>query len=295
VNNVKRFISLILILIIAVSVSACVSKESSTPSTSPPPASTPVTIDESTSTSSTSSETTTTETTSINKADIIETIEKVEKYEFAAQYSAIPEKDIQVTSKGGFDYSKEEAFWEIISKSGDFVTYSNETVWDDSIYYSALVKQNNRVVQKGEATLTLDEYLEKVLKGRTEIATSEKFKQQLFKGPDPTRNPLYYIRDILSNADSFTASQEGDNYLLTFTFTKEEQITLNSVQKVVKIQGTGKLWIRGDKLPIKGEIEITKATSYAGLEESTTTSNAEITFEIMYEYQPPEWVTKITK
>ncbi|HII66689.1 MULTISPECIES: hypothetical protein [Thermococcus] len=291
----KRFISLILILIIAVSVSACVSKESSTPSTSPPPASTPVTIDESTSTSSTSSETTTTETTSINKADIIETIEKVEKYEFAAQYSAIPEKDIQVTSKGGFDYSKEEAFWEIISKSGDFVTYSNETVWDDSIYYSALVKQNNRVVQKGEATLTLDEYLEKVLKGRTEIATSEKFKQQLFKGPDPTRNPLYYIRDILSNADSFTASQEGDNYLLTFTFTKEEQITLNSVQKVVKIQGTGKLWIRGDKLPIKGEIEITKATSYAGLEESTTTSNAEITFEIMYEYQPPEWVTKITK
>ncbi|ACS90002.1 MAG: Uncharacterized protein XD54_0159 [Thermococcus sibiricus] len=294
-NNVKRFISLILILIIAVSVSACVSKESSTPSTSPPPASTPVTIDESTSTSSTSSETTTTETTSINKADIIETIEKVEKYEFAAQYSAIPEKDIQVTSKGGFDYSKEEAFWEIISKSGDFVTYSNETVWDDSIYYSALVKQNNRVVQKGEATLTLDEYLEKVLKGRTEIATSEKFKQQLFKGPDPTRNPLYYIRDILSNADSFTASQEGDNYLLTFTFTKEEQITLNSVQKVVKIQGTGKLWIRGDKLPIKGEIEITKATSYAGLEESTTTSNAEITFEIMYEYQPPEWVTKITK
>ncbi len=294
-NNVRRFISLILILIIAVSVSACVSKESSMPSTSSSSASTSLTTGESTSTPSTSSETTTTQTININKADIIEAIEKVEKYEFAAQYSTIPESDIQITSKGGFDYSKEEVFWEIISKSGDFVTYSNETVWDDSIYYSALVKQNNKIVQKGEVTLTIDEYFEKVLKGRTETATPEEFKQQLFEGPDPTRNPIYYIRDILSNADSFTASQEGDNYVLTFTFTKEEQITLNSVQKVVKIQGTGKLWIRKDNLPIKGEIEITKTTSYAGLEESATTLNAEITFEIMYEYQPPEWVTKITK
>lgn len=227
-NNVKRFISLILILIIAINVSACVSKESSTPSTNQ------LTTDESTSTPSTSSETTTTQTISINKADIIEAIEKVEKYEFAAQYSTIPESDIQITSKGGFDYSKEEAFWEIISKSGDFVTYSNETVWDDSIYYSALVKQNNKIVQKGEVTLTIDEYFEKVLKGRTETATPEEFKQQLFEGPDPTRNPIYYIRDILSNADSFTARQKEDNYVLTFTFTKEEQITLNSVQKVVK-------------------------------------------------------------
>lgn len=81
--------------------------------------------------------------------------------------------------------------------------------------------------------------------------------------------------------------------LVTFTFTKEERASINSVQKVIMIQGTGKLWLQNN-LPTKGEIEITRTTSYEGLEESTTTSNARIEFEIAYTYQPPEWVAEVT-
>lgn len=280
----KKLSSLILVVLIAVSVSACVSKESSTQSITQ--SSTPPEYP----TASESSNSFTTSQIAVDKEDIIKAIEKVEKYEFTAQYSTIPEGDTQVTSRGGFDYSKEEAFWEIISKSGNFVTYSNETVWNDSIYYSSLVKQDSKVVQKGEVTSTIEEYFEKVLKGRTEIATPEEFKQWLFKGPDPTRNPLYYVRDILINASSVTAVKEGDSYIVTFTFTKEERTSINSVQKVIAIQGTGKLWLQ-DNLPTRGEIEITRTTSYVGLEESPTTLNAKIKFEIIYRYQPPEWVT----
>jgi len=279
----KRLFSLILVILVAVSTSACVSKESSTQSTTQ--ASTPPTSE--------SSNSFTTTQIKIDRADIINAIEKVEKYGFTVQYSTIPEGNTQITSRGGFDYSKGEAFWEIISKSGDFVTYSNETVWDDSVYYSALVKQDNEIVQKGEVTSTIEDYFEKVLKGHTEIATPEEFRQWLFKGPDPVRNPLYYVRDILTNANSVTAIKEGSNYVVTFTFTKEERASINSVQKVIVTQGTGKLWLRNN-LPTKGEIEITRTTSYEGLEESTTTSNARIEFEIAYTYQPPEWVAEVT-
>lgn len=279
----KRLFSLILVILVALSTSACVSKESSTHSTTR--ASTPPTSE--------SSNSFTTTQIKIDRADIINAIEKVEKYGFTVQYSTIPEGNTQITSRGGFDYSKGEAFWEIISKSGNFVTYSNETVWDDSVYYSALVKQDNEIVQKGEVTSTIEDYFEKVLKGHTEIATPEEFRQWLFKGPDPVRNPLYYVRDILTNANSVTAIKEGSNYVVTFTFTKEERASINSVQKVIVTQGTGKLWLRNN-LPTKGEIEITRTTSYEGLEESTTTSNARIEFEIAYTYQSPGWVAEVT-
>ncbi|WP_087037897.1 hypothetical protein [Thermococcus litoralis] len=279
----KRLFSMILVILVAVSTSACVSKESSTQSTTQ--ASTPPT--------NKSSDSLTTTQIKIDRVDIINAIEKVEKYGFTVQYSTIPEGNTQITSRGGFDYSKGDAFWEIISKGGNFVTYSNETVWDDSVYYSALVKQDNEIVQKGEVTSTIEDYFEKVLKGHTEIATPEEFRQWLFKGPDPVRNPLYYVRDILTNANSVTAIKEGSNYVVTFTFTKEERTRINSVQKVIVTQGTGKLWLQNN-LPTKGEIEITRTTSYEGLEESTTTSNARIEFEIAYTYQPPEWVAEVT-
>ncbi|MCO6041169.1 hypothetical protein [Thermococcus alcaliphilus] len=293
----KKFLALMLVLLISVSISACVSKESSTsPTSTPSTSTTQQSTSETSGTSSVPSETTATQTqttTTINKADIINAIEKVEKYGFTVKYSTILEGNTQITSRGGFDYSKGEAFWEIISKSGDFITYSNETVWDDSVYYSALVKQDNEIVQKGEVTSTIEDYFEKVLKGHTEIATPEEFRQWLFKGPDPIRNPLYYVRDLLTNANSVTTIKEGSNYVVTFTFTKEERTSINSVQKVIVTQGTGRLWLQNN-LPTKGEIEITRTTSYEGLEESTTTSNARIEFEIAYTYQSPEWVAEVT-
>lgn len=290
----RKFFSLILVFLIIISLSGCISKETLSPSKSKTPTSTTQpTISESS--TSTSPETTTTEAMmpTLNKEDLINAIESVEKYQFTAEYSTIPKRDTQINSKGGFDFTKEEAFWEITSLSGDLVAYSNEVVWGNSIYYSVTVEQDNKIVQQESTSMTIETYFKQVLQGRTEIKTVEEFKQWLFKGADPTRNSLYYIHDLLSNADSFEVSKEGSNYIVTFTFTKEEMVNLDSIEKHIKTEGTGKLWLE-DNLPIKGEIKIKRTTSYTGLD-STTTTEAIVKFELSYRYERPEWVKKIVE
>ncbi|NJE26799.1 hypothetical protein E3E22_09275 [Thermococcus sp. MV5] len=286
----QKVFSLILVALLVTSISGCISRDTSTsPSVAPTDTQTP---SESTTPSGPQTSTTTpTEAPSINKEELIKSLESVKKYQFTLEYSTIPESDTKISAKGGFDFTKEEAFWEIATKSGDFITYSNETVWDDYIYYSTLVKQDGKLIQKDSQKIRLREYFEKVIKGRTQIATPEEFKEQLFKGADPTRNPLYYTKDLLESADSLKATREGEYYVVTFPFAKEEEITLNSITKIVKTQGTVKLWLE-NKLPIKGEIQLTRTVEYVGLEKVSTTK-ALVKFEVSYIYEKPEWVKKV--
>lgn len=288
----RKVFSLILVALVVASISGCISGDTSTsPSVTPTDTQTP--SESTTSLGSQTSTTTPTEAPSINKEELIKSLESVEKYQFTLEYSTIPESNTKINAKGGFDFAKEEAFWEIVTKSGDFITYSNETIWDDYIYYSALVKQDGKLIQKDSQKVMLREYFEKVIKGRTQIATPEEFKEQLFKGPDPTRNPLYYTKDLLESADSLKATREGDYYVVTFPFVKEEEITLNSITKIVKTQGTVKLWLENN-LPIRGEIQLTRTVEYVGLEKVSTTE-AIVKFELSYRYERPEWVKKIVE
>lgn len=269
-RGLKKPLTIILILLVVVSSSACMQKE-------PTPEA------------------------------IIKEIEDVDKYTYSIKYITISNlSNSTVHYRGGFNYDREEAFWEatVVWSKGE-VLYLNETLLGDFIYLSYATERNNKIVQEGEANMTVQEYFEKLKKGSTYIKSPEELKYEMLKGPNLARNPLYSIRDMLQNATNFEIAEGDGVYLVVFNFSKSyespmpENVTqqmrdyFETMRYVRTIKGTARLWIK-DNLPIKGEVEGVEIFQLL-IENKTSTRRFSAKFEIEYTYKRPEWVKKVIK
>lgn len=236
---------------------------------------------------------------------IIKEIEDVDKYMYSVDYVVISNfSNITIHSRGGFNYDREEAFWELITiQSNNEVSYLNWTLLGDFMYFSFAIERNNKIVQSSEANMTIQEYFEKLKKGPTYIKSPEELKYEILKGPNLARNPLYSIRDMLQNATNFEIAEGDGVYLVVFNFSKtyespmpenvsqQLQDYFETIRYVRTVKGTTRLWIK-DNLPIKGEVEGIEMFRLL-IENATSTRRFSAKFEIEYTYERPEWIKKV--
>ncbi|USG99436.1 hypothetical protein K1720_07885 [Thermococcus argininiproducens] len=235
---------------------------------------------------------------------LIEEIEDVDKYSYSIEYHQETQfSNVTIYSRGGFNYDREEAFWEskVIRKE---ITYINETILGDFMYFSYAIEKNGNVIQKGSGNTTIQEYFEKLKDNLMPgIETPEDLKYQMLKGADLSRNPLYYLKDILKNTTNFEVARGDGLYLIGFNFTRQyespmpENVSENlkdyfeTIRWIETTRGFARLWVK-DNLPIKGEIHATKFIERPGLN-MTSTIEISAKFEITYDYKRPEWIKKV--
>lgn len=235
---------------------------------------------------------------------LIEEIEDVDKYSYSIEYHQETQfSNVTIYSKGGFNYDREEAFWETKVIRED-ITYINETILGDFMYFSYAVEKNGHVIQKGGGNTTIQEYFEKLKDGLSpHIKTPEDLKYELLKGAELPRNPLYFIKKALNNATNFEVAKGDGIYLVAFNFTTVYEPSLpenvseaeRAYYEAMKYRKTSKgfirIWVK-DNLPIKGEIKgITIFEIFAA--NTTSTSKFSAKFEITYDYKRPEWIKKV--
>lgn len=236
---------------------------------------------------------------------IIEEIEDTDKYMYSLNYTVVGNSSTSIIHcRGGFNYDREEAFWELatITENGD-VFYNNFTILGDLMYFSSVWERNNEIVEKVKENMTIQEYFKRLNKGLTSIKSPEELKYEILKGSNLARNPLYYIRDMLQNATNFETAEGDGIYLVVFSFSKTykspmpENVTqqlrdyFETLRYVRTINGTAWLWIK-DNLPIKGKIEGVETLRLL-IENATLTKKFSANFEITYDYKRPEWIKKV--
>ena len=238
---------------------------------------------------------------------IIEEIGDTDKYMYSLNYTVVGSSGTSMVHyQGGFNYDREEAFWElaVIEESGD-IFYSNLTILGDFMYFSYAWERNNKIVEKGKANMTVQEYFRELRNGLTyiNIKSPEELKYEILKGSNLARNPLYYIRDILQNATNFETAEGDGVYLVVFNFSKTyespmpENITqqlrdyFETIRHVRIINGTAWLWIK-DNLPIKGKVEGVEIFRLL-IENATLTKKFSARFEITCDYKRPEWIREV--
>ncbi|ADT83209.1 hypothetical protein [Thermococcus barophilus] len=228
------------------------------------------------------------------KESVAKAIEDVDRYEFQGELRDSGSKMINnFTSyiRGGFYYSREEAYWEIEIHEEKAVRYINETILGDLLYYSYILKAGGRIVEDSQVTETLQEYFDSI-KDNTNITSPEDLKWKILKGSDPMKNPLYFIKELLENSNITKIEKTNKGHLIEFTFKIQKRYSNFGNVLYITNKGNGKMLIKNN-LPIEAEISAMRIAQTN--ENHSTIRKYDLRISFFYEYKRPEWVRRVTE